>query len=169
MFIQFLCGMWTILRKPNLCATQSGHAGINNEDFRIALSVNSRVLRDWCYKQIMAKDVQALTEMIQKFCEARDWDQFHPPKDLAIGISTEANELLDLFRFKNDQQVQEKLKDPAFRVKVSEELADVFFFVLRFAQMNSIDLSQALEDKMQKNGQKYPVETSKGSNRKYNE
>nr|WP_295899673.1 nucleotide pyrophosphohydrolase [uncultured Bdellovibrio sp.] len=114
-------------------------------------------------------DMQTLTALIKSFCEARDWDQFHPPKDLAIGMSTEANELLELFRFKSDAEVQEKMKTPEFRQKVSEELADVFFFVLRFAQMNSIDLSEALQNKMQKNAEKYPVEKAKGSNRKYNE
>lgn len=114
-------------------------------------------------------DINKLTQFIQAFCEARDWDQFHPPKDLAIGMSTEANELLELFRFKSDAEVQEKMKTPEFRQKVSEELADVFFFVLRFAQMNSIDLAEALQNKMQKNAEKYPVEKAKGSNRKYNE
>lgn len=117
----------------------------------------------------MASDIEALTKLVRKFCEDRDWDQFHPPKDLAIGISTEANELLDLFRFKTDETVKEKLKSGQFKERVSEELADVLFFVLRFSQMNSIDLSQALQEKLKKNAIKYPVETSKGSNRKYNE
>ncbi|MFV8249868.1 nucleotide pyrophosphohydrolase [Bdellovibrio bacteriovorus] len=117
----------------------------------------------------MASDIEALTKLVQNFCEDRDWDQFHPPKDLAIGISTEANELLDLFRFKTDEVVKEKLKTEQFKERVSEEIADVLFFVLRFSQMNSIDLSQALQEKLKKNAIKYPVETSKGSNRKYNE
>lgn len=117
----------------------------------------------------MTSDLGKLTEFIKNFCEERDWDQFHPPKDLAIGLSTEANELLELFRFKSEAEVQEKMKTPEFKEKVSDELADIFFFVLRFAQMNKIDLSDALKAKMQKNAQKYPVEKAKGSNRKYNE
>lgn len=117
----------------------------------------------------MTHDLKSLTALIQTFCEDRDWDQFHPPKDLAIGMSTEANELLDLFRFKSDADIAQRMQTPEFKARVSEELADVFFFVLRFAQMNKIDLAEALQDKMRKNSEKYPVETAKGSNRKYNE
>ncbi|MNY14270.1 hypothetical protein D3C86_1474390 [compost metagenome] len=110
-----------------------------------------------------------LSEKVRNFCEERDWDQFHPAKDLAIGLSTESNELLDLFRFKSDAAIAEKMQTPEFKEKVSDELADVFFFVLRFAQMNQIDLAQALESKIVKNGFKYSIETAKGSNKKYNE
>jgi NTP pyrophosphatase (non-canonical NTP hydrolase) len=113
--------------------------------------------------------VSILSETVQKFCEERDWDQFHPAKDLAIGLSTESNELLDLFRFKSDADILAKLQTPEFKEKVSDELADVFFFVLRFAQMNQINLAQSLERKLTKNSLKYPVETAKGSNKKYNE
>lgn len=117
----------------------------------------------------MQSDIQTLIHQIQSFCEARDWDQFHSPKELAIGMSTESNELLDLFRFKTEEQLKEMMNDPAFKQKACEELADVFFFVLRFAQMNSIDLAEALNRKMSKNAQKYPVDKAKGSNKKYNE
>ena len=118
----------------------------------------------------MAQDsISEMIKVIQNFCEERDWDQFHPPKDLAIGMSTESNELLDLFRFKSEDQIKEKMNSPEFKEKVSDELADVFFFVLRFAQMNQIDLGQSLLRKLAKNAAKYPVETAKGSNKKYNE
>lgn len=113
--------------------------------------------------------IQSLQDMIRNFCEARDWDQFHTPKDLSIGISTEAAELLELFRFKSDSEVEQLLKDAAFREKLSDEMADVFFFVLRMAQMNGVDLTQALNRKMEKNAAKYPVEKARGSNKKYNE
>jgi NTP pyrophosphatase (non-canonical NTP hydrolase) len=114
-------------------------------------------------------DILILSEMVRNFCEDRDWDQFHPPKDLAIGLSTESNELLDLFRFKSDADIFEKMQTPEFKEKVSDELADVFFFVLRFAQMNKINLAQSLERKITKNCLKYPIEKAKGSNKKYNE
>lgn len=114
-------------------------------------------------------DIKDLEKQIKEFCEARDWDQFHNPKDLAIGMSTEANELLDIFRFKNDDDMKKILSDPEKKNKVEQELADILFFVLRFAQMNEIDLNQALEEKMQLNAIKYPVEKVKGSNKKYTE
>ena len=113
--------------------------------------------------------IQKLKNQIQKFCQERDWDQFHNPKDLAIGMSTEANELLDIFRFKSDAQMTEMLRDGTTRTHIKEELADVLFFVLRFAQMNGLDLEECLEDKLQKNMAKYPVEASRGRNLKYTE
>ncbi|MBO9668584.1 MAG: nucleotide pyrophosphohydrolase [Bdellovibrio sp.] len=114
-------------------------------------------------------DLQHLSDKIQAFCEARDWDQFHPPKELAIGISTEAAELLDLFRFKSAEQIQGMFADANVREKIEDEMADVFFFILRMSQMNKVDLVRAVERKLEKNALKYPVETAKGSNKKYNE
>ena len=87
---------------------------------------------------------------------------------MAIGISTEANELLDIFRFKTEEQMQ-SIMNSRKKEHVEEELADIFFFVLRFAQMNNIDLHQILIDKIDKNNKKYPVEKAKGNNEKYRE
>lgn len=114
------------------------------------------------------KTITELIKQVQDFCEARDWDQFHNPKDLAIGLSTESNELLDIFRFKTEEQMK-TIMNSSKREHVEEELADVFFFVLRFAQMNNIDLSEILNMKMAKNNKKYPIEKARGSNKKYNE
>lgn len=110
--------------------------------------------------------LQQAKSLVQAFCEARDWDQFHDPKELAIGMSTEANELLEIFRFQSREQMQAMMADPQTREHVCEELADVFFFVLRFAQMNGIDLGSALQDKVEKNDRKYPVEKARGRNEK---
>lgn len=110
--------------------------------------------------------IEELKLRVRKFCEERDWDQFHNPKDLAIGISTEANELLDLFRFKTEDQMKKMFVNKQDRIKVEEELADTLFFILRFAQMNDIDLDNALKDKMKKNGERYTVEKAKGNNEK---
>ena len=117
----------------------------------------------------MQNQLQELQQIIRQFCEERDWDQFHTPKDLAIGISTEAAELLDLFRFKSESQIQQLLATPDSRKKIEHELADVFFFLLRFAERNDIDLDKALKLKIQQNAEKYPIATAKGSNKKYNE
>ena len=112
--------------------------------------------------------IDDLKNIVKDFCEKRDWDQFHDPKELAIGISTEANELLEIFRFKDKKQMQE-LMNSVRKQEVSDELADVLYFVLRFAQMNDIDLSTSIKNKIEKNDKKYPIEKSKGSNKKYNE
>lgn len=101
--------------------------------------------------------VQELTDMVKQFCAERGWGESHNPKDLAIGISTEANELLDIFRFKNAAEMEELMQDEKSREHVGEELADVLFFLLRFAQMNDLDLKGVLEDKLVKNAVKYPA------------
>lgn len=110
-----------------------------------------------------------LKQKVKCFCEERDWDQFHNPKDLSIGISTEANELLDIFRFKSNGQMEEMFRDDMTRTHIEEEIADVLFFVLRFAQMYNLDLERCLNNKLEKNAQKYTIERSRGNNLKYTE
>ena len=114
-------------------------------------------------------DLKKMTADVQKFCEERDWDQFHTFKDVAIGLVTESAELLDLFRFKSEEQCRAIMKDDSKREEVSDELADILFFILRFAQRGGIDLNQALASKLEKNRAKYPVEKARGSNKKYDE
>lgn len=109
-----------------------------------------------------------MTKDVKEFCEARNWDQFHGPKDLAIGLVTEASELLEIFRFQSEEESLQEVTNSQERERVGDELADVMFFLIRFAQMNKFDLAQVLSAKMQKNALKYPVETAKNSNKKYN-
>lgn len=111
--------------------------------------------------------MQELTHIVRVFCEARDWDQFHGPKDLAIGVITEAAELLEHFRFQSDEQALALLNDPEFKVEIEDELADVLFFLLRFSQRFDVDLNNALQRKIEKSERKYPVEKAKGKNIKY--
>ena len=113
--------------------------------------------------------ISQLKEKIKKFCEERDWDQYHNAKDLAIGIITESSELLEKFRFKSPNEADLMLKDKGKRQEISEEMADIFYFLLRLAQKYEIDLSSELNKKIFKNEKKYPIEKSKGSNKKYNE
>lgn len=81
-------------------------------------------------------DLQAI---VSKFCEDRNWRQYHNPKDLAIMISTEASELLSIFRYKNEEDVENIFANK--KEDVEDELADVLFGVLRFAELNGIDLT----------------------------
>lgn len=112
--------------------------------------------------------IEELKDVVKSFCEDREWDQFHNQKDLSIMIITEAAELLEIFRYKDEKQMQE-IMDGKKRIAVEEEVADILFGLLRFAQMNNIDLATALYDKVEKNNSKYPVELVKGKNKKYNE
>jgi NTP pyrophosphatase (non-canonical NTP hydrolase) len=110
-----------------------------------------------------------LKKQIQTFCQERDWDQFHGPKDVAIGIVTEASELLANFRFLTDDESARAIADPARRSQIEDELADVMFFVLRLAQRFDIDLDNSLRHKLEVNAAKYPVEKARGRNVKYTE
>lgn len=111
-------------------------------------------------------NIQSLKDRIQTYCEARDWDQYHDAKELSIGIITEASELLENFRFQTKEQMQEIMKNGESKKAVSDELADILFFLLRFCQRYEIDLTTSFEDKMLRNAQRYPVEEFRGKNHK---
>lgn len=121
-------------------------------------------------KQMVDKEttIEQLKQIVKEFNEERDWGQFHDPKELAIILSTESNELLSIFRFKNSEQMKEIL-DSDKRVEVEDELADILNGLLRFAQMYDIDLCTAFAKKMEQNRKKYPVQLCKGKNKKYSE
>ncbi len=110
--------------------------------------------------------VGELKKQVGDFCEERDWRQFHSPKDLAIGITTESAELLEIFRFQSDQQVADMLDRQDTRQEIGEELADVFFFLLRLSELYGFDLSSELKQKLEKNALRYSVATSRGKNYK---
>ncbi len=104
-----------------------------------------------------------LKNKVDLFLKERDWHQFHDPRTDVMGLSVEVGELMELFLYYKDSHevVTEK------REQVEDELADVFYWVLCFANTTGIDLAQAMEKKMQKNALKYPVEKAKGSRKKY--
>ncbi|MFQ5575754.1 MAG: nucleotide pyrophosphohydrolase [Anaerolineae bacterium] len=111
--------------------------------------------------------VASLKEEVRQFIRARDWEQFHTPKDLAIGLITEAGELLEHFRFRSEAEVAGRLSDPAFQEALHHELADCLYFVLAISNKLNVDLSQAFAAKMALSARRYPVETARGRNEKY--
>ncbi|HEY3273157.1 MAG TPA: nucleotide pyrophosphohydrolase [Methanocella sp.] len=113
--------------------------------------------------------VEELKSIVKAYCEARDWDQFHDAKELAMSITIESAELLELFRFKSREDMRQMFENAGSREKIGDELADVLFAVLRFAQLYGIDLTEEFCRKMKENEKKYPVEKARGSNKKYNE
>jgi NTP pyrophosphatase (non-canonical NTP hydrolase) len=109
-------------------------------------------------------DIQLLIDELVKFRDARYWEQFHNTKDLALAISIEAAELNELFLWKTNEESE--LVD---RNKLKEELADVLAFSLLLAGKHGFDVKEIVLDKIRKNDEKYPVEKSKGTAKKYNE
>lgn len=114
-------------------------------------------------------NIKQLKEIVKIFCEEREWDQFHNAKDLALALIVEAAELLEHFRWKSEKEIKEMFDNNNKKNEISEEMADVLYFLLRMAQKYDIDLSETLKNKIEKNKEKYPIEKFKGSNKKYNE
>jgi len=106
-------------------------------------------------------EIQEITQALIKFRNDRDWEQFHNPKDLALALSVEAGELLEVFLWKSPQEANTE--------KVKEELADIFAFGLLLADKYGFDLKEIVMEKIIRNGEKYPVEKAKGTAKKYNE
>jgi dCTP diphosphatase len=108
-----------------------------------------------------------LREALRQFARERDWDQFHFPKNLAIALSVEAAELLEHFQWMPETD-SVALAEPT-RTKVREEMADVLLYLIRLADKLNIDLSAAAVEKMRINAEKYPIEKSRGTSKKYTE
>lgn len=106
-------------------------------------------------------DIEQILEELRVFNQERDWDQFHNGKDLAIGLSVEASELLEAFLWKATESVNPE--------KIREELADVLCYAFQMADKYNLDIKQIMLDKIKRNAEKYPVEKAKGSAKKYNE
>tara|TARA_Y100000389_G_scaffold3274_1_gene3200 strand:+ start:162 stop:500 length:339 start_codon:yes stop_codon:yes gene_type:complete len=103
-------------------------------------------------------------EIIKEFIKQRDWEQFHDPKNLAISLNLESSEVLELFQWTKDNEINTK------RVtNLKDELADVYYWLLLLADHYDIDIEKALEEKIKKNEKKYPIDKSKGSSEKYSE
>jgi dCTP diphosphatase len=108
-----------------------------------------------------------LTEIALKFRAERDWQQFHNPKDVALSMSLEVAELVEIMQWRNGGELDNHLK--ANRGHVGQELSDILGWVLLLAHDLRIDLPEAFREKMRENGLKYPVEKAKGIAKKYTE
>ena len=115
----------------------------------------------------MSDEIHSLLLKLRKFAEERDWDQFHSPKNLASALSVEAAELLEHFQWLTEEQSR-ALPDEK-KVAISEELADVFLYLLNLSDKLGTDLIEAANRKIQINAAKYPIDRAKGSMKKYTE
>lgn len=106
-------------------------------------------------------EIKNITKELVKFRDERDWAQFHNPKDLAIALSIESNELLELFLWKNAEE--------ANLDKIKEELADVFAYAFLLAEKYDLNIEEIVLDKIKKNAEKYPINKAKGKADKYTE
>ena len=109
-------------------------------------------------------DIQILIDELVKFRDDRHWEQFHNSKDLALAISIEAAELNELFLWKTTEE-----SELVNSYKIKEELADILAFSFLLAGKHGFDVKEIVLEKIRKNNEKYPVDKSKGTAKKYNE
>lgn len=109
--------------------------------------------------------LEDLKIMVEAFTKDRDWTQFHSPKTLTQALSIEASELMELFLWDNNNDSKQTLEKK--RESVEHEMADVFWWLLQLSWQYNIDLTDALNKKMEINKKRYPVEKAKGNTKKY--
>ncbi|GBG15192.1 nucleotide pyrophosphohydrolase [Novimethylophilus kurashikiensis] len=116
----------------------------------------------------MTSDTDRLTELrdrLRGFVRERDWEQFHSPKNLAMAMIVEAAELVEHFQWSTEQESRELTDEQ--RIKVEQEIADTFVYLLRLSDVLGIDLIDAAHRKMDLNAKKYPADKARGRNDKY--
>lgn len=128
---------------------------------------SSLVFTSLAKSKMPTPDFDKLTEKLVAFRNARDWQQFHNPKDLAIALSIEASELQEIFLWKTPEEVKETVSKKDVHIK--EEVADIAAYLLLLCHELDIDLTEAVSAKIEKNAAKYPIEKAKGNHSKYDE
>jgi len=102
----------------------------------------------------------SINDEIRKFVDERDWEKFHTPKNISMALSVEASELVEIFQWQDDESFEKNKKEITNLSK--EEIADIFYYLIRMCQILEIDLEDAFFEKMKKNRAKYPKEKYKG-------
>ncbi len=114
-----------------------------------------------------ASDLQMLRDKLREFAKARDWDQFHSPKNLNMALMVEVAELMEHFQWLTEEQSGKLTPDK--KSDVAEELADILLYLVRLADKLGVDLKDAALLKLEKNALKYPADKVRGSAKKYSE
>ena len=107
--------------------------------------------------------INSLKRIVKEFVDEREWSQFHSAKNLSMALAIEASELMDIFKWDTTEACEDKMSQGVSRQEAIDELADVIIYAIAFANRNNIDISQALDQKMIKNRNKYPKSKFKGN------
>jgi dCTP diphosphatase len=113
-------------------------------------------------------NIEKLMAEINLFTQERDWEKFHSTKNLAMALSVETSELVEIFQWMTEAESDTLNENPSKKEHLEEEMADVFYYLLKIAFKHQINLEDAVLKKIQKNKLKYPIEKSKGIAEKYN-
>ncbi len=112
-------------------------------------------------------NLEEIRKKLALFARARNWDQFHSPKNLSMALTAEAAELLEIFQWLTDEQSREIVNNVNEMAQVREEIADVMIYLVRLADKLNVDIEKAVLDKIELNEKKYPVELAKNNATKY--
>lgn len=112
-------------------------------------------------------NVQKINTVVSEFIKERDWDQFHSIKNLSMALSVESSELVEIFQWLKEDESNQVSSNIKLKSKVEEEIADIFIYLMRIAIKSEIDIEEVVLNKIKKNSEKYPVDKSKGSSKKY--
>ena len=110
-------------------------------------------------KKLTLKDLKS---KVENFVNERDWEQFHDPKNLAMSISIEAAELMEIFQWSSNDESSQIMDTKDSRIHATEEVADILIYTIAFCNRNNIDISEAILNKLKKNKKKYPKDKFKG-------
>jgi len=110
-------------------------------------------------------DLRVLTRRLRAFAEAREWEQFHAPKNLAMSVAIEAGELMEPMQWLTAEEAEALKDDPAMREELGREIADVAIYLLRLADVMGIDIGSAIARKIDENEERFPVEAVRGKAR----
>ncbi|MBA0396561.1 nucleotide pyrophosphohydrolase [Stenotrophomonas maltophilia] len=113
-------------------------------------------------------EVRGAAQALREFAEARDWAQFHSPKNLVMAISGEVGELNEIFQWMTEADSFKAATSEATASAVRDEIADVALYLIRLSDVLGIDLNEAVSSKLATNAAKYPVDLSRGVSTKYN-
>lgn len=111
-------------------------------------------------------DVSALEDALQVFADERDWNPYHAPKNLAMALTGEVGELVEIFQWQTEDESRHVMSDPASAQAVRDEVADVLLYLVRLSSVLGIDLNAAVVDKLRANAQRYPKGTATPKSRR---
>jgi len=126
----------------------------------------------WGYYPVQEKlSIMAMEKLklkLRKFAKERNWDQFHSPKNLTMALAGETGELLELFQWLKEEETQASRLSKSDLIRVKEEMADIYIYLIRLADKLDVDLDKEADKKIKQNKKKYPVKLSKNNAVKYN-
>jgi NTP pyrophosphatase (non-canonical NTP hydrolase) len=114
-------------------------------------------------------DIARIQSELARFAQERDWEQFHSPKNIVMALAGEIGELVSLFQWLTEDESRKIEKDSRKSARIREEVADVFIYLLRLADLLKINVEEIVRDKMVDNARRYPIALSKGNAIKFSE